>query len=88
MTANHETAWLSLKNTLLHIIWAEDSWIKYSIQGLEDPNRPFNYSRYQTWDSITEYNSKVYYDNIPIIRKTIESFEILDKKGILHTETF
>ena len=59
MTANHETAWLSLKDTLLHIIWAEDSWINYSIQGLEDPNRPFNYSRYQTWDSITDYNSKV-----------------------------
>ncbi|MDW0256959.1 MAG: hypothetical protein QN732_11535, partial [Nitrososphaeraceae archaeon] len=26
---------------------------------MEDPNRPFNYSRYQTWDSITDYNSKV-----------------------------
>ncbi len=22
---NHETAWLSLKDTFLHIIWAEDS---------------------------------------------------------------
>ena len=41
MIKNHETAWLSLKDTLLHIIWAEDSWINYSIQGLEDPNRPF-----------------------------------------------
>ena len=59
MTANHETAWLSLKDTLLHIIWAEDSWINYSIQGLEDPNRPFNYSRYQTWDSMKDYDSKV-----------------------------
>ena len=59
MTANHETAWLSSKDTLLHIIWAEDSWINYSIQGLEDPNRTFNYSRYQTWKSITDYNSKV-----------------------------
>ena len=59
MTVNRETAWLSLKDTLLHIIWAEDSWINYSIQGLDDPNRPFNYSRYQTWDSITDYNSKV-----------------------------
>jgi uncharacterized damage-inducible protein DinB len=26
---------------------------------LDDPNRPFNYSRYQIWDSITDYNSKV-----------------------------
>ena len=32
MTANHETAWLSLKDTLLHIIWAEDTWINHSIQ--------------------------------------------------------
>ena len=59
MTRNHETAWLSLKDTLLHIIWAEDSWINYSIQDMEDPNRPFNYSKYQTWESIEEYNSKV-----------------------------
>ena len=22
-------------------IWVEDSWINYSVQGLEDPNRPF-----------------------------------------------
>ncbi len=41
MIKNHETAWLSLKDTLLHIIWAEDSWINYSIQGLEDPNSHF-----------------------------------------------
>ena len=27
MTVNRETAWLSLKDTVLHIIWAEDSWI-------------------------------------------------------------
>ncbi len=26
MTKNHETAWLYLKDTLLHIIWAEDTW--------------------------------------------------------------
>ncbi|MCD6038206.1 MAG: hypothetical protein K0S67_2095, partial [Nitrososphaeraceae archaeon] len=32
--------------------------INYSIQGLEDPNRPFNYSKYQTWNSIIEYNSR------------------------------
>ena len=37
MIKNHETGWLSLKDTLLHIIWAEDSWINYSIQGLEIP---------------------------------------------------
>jgi uncharacterized damage-inducible protein DinB len=59
ITRNHETAWLSLKDTLLHIIWAEDSWINYSIQNMEDPNRPFNYSNYQTWESIEVYNSKV-----------------------------
>ena len=53
MTANHETAWLSLKDTLLHIIWAEDTWINHSIQD------PFNYFKYQTWYSIEEYNSKV-----------------------------
>src|SRR5919107_2159471 len=56
ITRNHETAWLSLKDTLLHIIWAEDSWINYSIQDMEDPNRPFNYSNYQTWESIENYN--------------------------------
>ena len=58
MVRNHETSWLSLKDTLLHIIWVEDTWINYSIQGLEDPNRPFNYSKYQTWNSIIEYNSR------------------------------
>jgi uncharacterized damage-inducible protein DinB len=59
MVENHQTAWLSLKDTLLHIIWAEDSWINYSIQGLEDPNRPFPYSNYNSWQAIEEYNSKV-----------------------------
>ena len=59
MTRNHETTWLSLKDTLLHIIWSENTWINYSIQGLEDPNRPFNYSNYHTWESIDKYNSKV-----------------------------
>ena len=59
MIKNHETGWLSLKNTLLHIIWAEDSWINYSIQGLEDPNRPFPYSRYNSWKDIEDYNTKV-----------------------------
>ena len=59
MSANHETAWLSLKDTLLYIIWADDTWINHSIQDIENPNRPFNYSKYQTWYSIEEYNSKI-----------------------------
>jgi uncharacterized damage-inducible protein DinB len=59
MTANHETAWLSLKDTLLHIIWADDTWINHSIQYIENPNRSFNYSKYQIWYSIEEYNSKI-----------------------------
>lgn len=59
MVRNHDIAWLSLKDTLLHIIWVEDTWINYSIQGIEDPNRPFNYSKYQTWNSIIEYNSRI-----------------------------
>jgi hypothetical protein len=59
MIKNHETAWLSLKDTHLHIIWVEDSWINYSIQGLEDPNRPFPYSHYNSWESIENYNTKV-----------------------------
>jgi uncharacterized damage-inducible protein DinB len=58
MVKNHETAWLSLKDTLLHIIWVEDSWINYSIQGLEDPNRPFPYSNYNSWNAIEDYNLK------------------------------
>ncbi len=56
MTKNRETGWLSLKDTLLHIIWVEDSWINYSIQGLEDPNRPFPYSKYDSWNAIDDYN--------------------------------
>ena len=59
MIKNHETGWLSLKDTLLHIIWAEDSWINYSIQGLEDPHRPFPYSKYNSWKDIEDYNSNV-----------------------------
>jgi uncharacterized damage-inducible protein DinB len=59
MIKNPETGWLSLKDTLLHIIWAEDSWINYSIQGLEDPNRPFPYSNYTSWEHIEDYNTKV-----------------------------
>ncbi len=59
MIKNHETAWPSLKDTPLHIIWVEDSWMNYSIKGLEDPNRPFPYSNYNSWKAIEEYNSKV-----------------------------
>ena len=56
MIKNRKTQWLSLKDTLLHIIWVEDSWINYSIQGLEDPNRPFPYSNYNSWIAIDDYN--------------------------------
>ena len=56
MVRNRETAWLSLKDTLLHIIWAEDSWINYSIQDLDDPNRPFHYEKYNSWSLIDNYN--------------------------------
>jgi uncharacterized damage-inducible protein DinB len=59
MIKNHEIGWLSLIDTLLHIIWAEDSWINYSIQGLEDPNRPFPYSKYNSLKDIEDYNSNV-----------------------------
>ena len=54
---NRETGWLSLKDTLLHIIWIEDSWVNYTIHGLEDPNRPFPYSNYTSWSLIENYNS-------------------------------
>ena len=56
MVRNRETAWLSLKDTLLHIIWAEDSWINYSIQDLHDSNRPFHYEKYNSWSLIDNYN--------------------------------
>jgi uncharacterized damage-inducible protein DinB len=41
LAKNRETAWLSIKDTMLHIIWAEDTWVNYSMQGLDDPRRPF-----------------------------------------------
>ena len=59
MTENYNTAWLSLKDTLLHIIWAEDSWINYSINNFEDPNRPFDFSKYDSWEKIVDYNNRV-----------------------------
>ena len=55
---NRETAWLSIRDTLLHIIWAENTWINYSIRGLQDPRRPFPFNEYQNWESIIEYNSR------------------------------
>ena len=59
MTTNYNTAWLSLKDTLMHIIWAEDSWINYSINDLDDPNRPFDFKKYDSWRKIVDYNNKV-----------------------------
>jgi uncharacterized damage-inducible protein DinB len=56
MIKNRETAWLSMKDTLLHIMWVENTWINYSIQGLDDPNRPFPYRKYQTWNALIDYN--------------------------------
>ena len=59
MTTNYNTAWLSLKDTLMHIIWAKDSWINYSINDLDDPNRPFDFTKYDSWRKIVDYNNKV-----------------------------
>jgi uncharacterized damage-inducible protein DinB len=59
MIKNRETAWLSMKDTLLHIMWVEDTWISYSIQGLDIPNRPFPYHNYQTWNALIDYNQEV-----------------------------
>jgi uncharacterized damage-inducible protein DinB len=59
MTTNYNTAWLSLKDTLMHIIWAEDSWINYSINDLDDPNRPFDFTKYDSWRKLVDYNNKV-----------------------------
>ena len=36
-----------------------DTWINYSIQGLDDPNRPFPYHKYQTWNALIDYNQEV-----------------------------
>lgn len=55
----HGTAWLSLVDTLLHIIWTEDFWINNSIQYKDDPNRPCRYSEYRDWNSIVYYNNQV-----------------------------
>ena len=67
---NRETGWLSLRNTLLHIMWAEDTWIHYSVQGLDDPRRPFPFDQYQSWHDIEAYNSEV-------VSKTARYFQSL-----------
>ena len=59
MIKNRETAWLSMKDTLLHIMWVEDTWINYSIQGLDDPNRPFPYHKSQTQNALIDQNQEV-----------------------------
>jgi uncharacterized damage-inducible protein DinB len=58
MIKNRETAWLSMKD-ILRIMWVENTWINYSIQGLDDPNRPFPYHKYQTWNALIDYNQEV-----------------------------
>ena len=63
MIKNRETAWLSIKDSLVHIIWVEDTWINYSIQGLDDPNRPFPYHKYQTWNALIDLQSTGYFEN-------------------------
>jgi uncharacterized damage-inducible protein DinB len=67
---NRETGWLSLRNTLLHIIWAEDTWIHYSIRGMDDPRRPFPFDQYSSWPVIAAYNDEV-------VSKTAKYFETL-----------
>jgi uncharacterized damage-inducible protein DinB len=59
MIKNRKTAWLSMKDTLLHIMWVEDTWINYSIHALDDPNRPFPYHKYQTWNALIDHNQEV-----------------------------
>jgi uncharacterized damage-inducible protein DinB len=49
----------SLKDTLLHIVWVEDTWINYTLHGTEDPNRPFPYDSYRSWADIISYNTQV-----------------------------
>jgi hypothetical protein len=63
MNKNRETAWVSMKDTLLCIMWVEDTWINYSIQGFEDPNRPFPYHEYQTWNALIDLQSTGYFEN-------------------------
>jgi hypothetical protein len=67
-----------INHTLLHIIWAEDSWINYSINDLEDPNRPFNFSKYDSWEKIVDYNNKV-------VSKVSNYFVNLNDKDLVKT---
>ncbi|MEJ7640789.1 MAG: hypothetical protein WKF36_01195 [Candidatus Nitrosocosmicus sp.] len=53
MTENNGTSWLSLIDTLLNIILAEDSLINYSILEKDDANHPFKYSKDNDWNSIS-----------------------------------
>ena len=41
------------------ITWAEDSWINYSIQDLEDPNRPFPYEKYNSWRKNKSWRKRI-----------------------------
>jgi hypothetical protein len=63
MNKNRETAWVSMKDTLLCIMWVEDTWINYSIQGLEESNRPFPYHKYQTWNTLIDLQSTGDFEN-------------------------
>src|SRR5438132_434960 len=47
------------KYSLVHINLVEDTWINYSIKGLDNPNRPFPYHKYQTWNALIDYNQEV-----------------------------
>ena len=59
MAKNYNTVWLQLKDTLLHIIWAKDSWINYSINYLEEQIEPFDFTKYNSWKKIVDYNNRV-----------------------------
>jgi hypothetical protein len=43
----------------LHIIWAKDSWINYSINYLEEQREPFDFTKYNSWKKIVDYNNRV-----------------------------
>lgn len=58
LARNRGTGWLSIKDTMLHIIWAEDTWVNYSMRGLEDPRRPFPYASYQKWEDVVSFSDR------------------------------
>jgi uncharacterized damage-inducible protein DinB len=76
MNKNRETAWVYMKDTLLCIMWVGDTWINYSIQALEDPNGPFPYHKYQTWNALIDYNQQV-------TSKTKKYLSDIQKKDLL-----